>query len=301
MAGIYKVGVTNDGGGIVSSDIVVTVLARSAATAVSEWKFEENLNDTTTNNNAGTALGTVEYIAGVSGKAVRLAEANPIVNDAAQGLPMAATNSWSFNLWVKFATPPKRLAYLAGFGPVTGTTEGQARGLLAFSGSQDNNIYVWGSSRDLASATTYPLNRWAMVTVTHDGADGTTSIYLDGQLIAQNVQVLTDIPEGANRITLAPTSNWSIDTAGDFDEYSIWSGVLSLTQISDLYGAGKPKLQVKLSGTSIVITWPAAATGFVLESTGSLVGGTWTAVPGVTGNTATVPVGAGNAFFRLRQ
>lgn len=300
-AGTYKVGVTNDGGGVMSSDIVVAVLPRPAATLVSEWKFEENLNDTSGNNNAGTASGAVEYVTGISGKAVRLEAANPIVNDTAVGLPTAGTNSWSFNLWLRLATPAKRLAYLAGFGPVTGTAAGEARGLLAFTGSQDNNIYVWGSSRDLASSTAYPLNRWAMVTVTHDGADNTSSIYLDGQLIAQGAQVLTDIPEGANRITLAPTSNWTVDTAGDFDEYSIWSGVLSPTQISNLYGAGKPKLEVKLSGTSIVITWPAAATGFVLETTANLSGGTWTTVPGVTGNTATIPVGAGNAFFRLRQ
>ena len=33
----------------------------------------------------------------------------------------------------------------------------------------------------------------------------------------------------------------------------------------------------------------------------SKVNGTWTPVPGVTGNSATVPIGAGNSYFRLRK
>jgi len=54
------------------------------------------------------------------------------------------------------------------------------------------------------------------------------------------------------------------------------------------------------SGDSLVISWPADATGFTLESASSL-GGAWTAVSGVSGNSATLPVSAAQQFFRLRK
>jgi hypothetical protein len=301
MAGTYKASVSNQGGSVTSADITVAVLQRPPATLFCEWKFEDNTTDTSGNANDGTPLGTVEYVAGISGKAARLAAANPIANDAAQGLPLFGTNSWSLNLWLKLTAPPKSLSYIAGFGPTRDAGGGTARALLAFSGPQANNLYVWGSNSDTPSSTPYPLNRWAMVTVTHDGADGTTAIYLDGQLANQNVALRTDIPDGENKISLAPTSNWSVDTAGDFDEFTIWKGVLTPDQLKGLYGAGQPTLSVKLSGTSVIISWPATATGFTLESADNLTGATWNPVPGVTGNSVTLPVGTGNAYFRLRQ
>ncbi|MFO1500600.1 MAG: LamG-like jellyroll fold domain-containing protein [Verrucomicrobiota bacterium] len=247
---------------------------------MSEWKFEGNLNDTSGHNNHGTAAGGVEYVAGVSGSAVRLAAGNPIVNDAAQGLPSGGADSWSINLWLRLASAPTSLAYLAGFGPVNDTGAGTARGLIAYGGTQNNSVSVWGSNADTISSTPYPLNRWAMVTITYDGADGTTSLYLDGQLIAQNVQRRVLIPDGEFHVSLAPTSYWHIDTAGDFDEFTIWSGVLGPSQISALNNVARPKLDVKLAGTTLTLSWPAAATGFVLETTDDMGQGVWNVVQG---------------------
>lgn len=305
MAGKYKVTISNKRGTITSDEITVTVTERTPATLLSEWKFEDNLRDTSGHGNDGTAAGTVTYVEGVSGKAVRLEPANPVVNDAAQGLPVLGTDSWSINLWLKLAAAPRSLAYLAGFGPVTDRGAGTPRSLLAFSGPQNNNLYVWGSNRDTATSTPYPVGRWAMVTITHDGADGTTSIYLDNQLIGQDVRPRTDIPEGEYRISLAPTSNWNIDVGGEFDEFTLWNGVLTPRQIGDLYAAGAgatpPSLEVAVQGPNVVLTWPGTAAGFILESSDRVVGGTWSAVPGVTGNSAAVPIGPGNQFFRLRR
>ena len=301
--GSYKVTISNSSGNTTSSNILVSVQSRPAATLVSEWKFEGNLKDTSGHGNDGTAGGTVDYVPGVSGQAVRLAAANPVVNSAANNLPAAGTDSWSLNLWLKLAVPPKSLAYLAGFGPIQDEGAGTPRAIIAFGGPQNNNLLVWGSNRDTPSDTPYPVGRWAMVTATYDGTDGTTSLYLDGQLIAQNTEARVDIPDGENRISLAPTSNWNVDTAGDFDEFTVWNGVLNLAQIQDLYSVGQLNvtLQASLSGSNLTISWPATATGFVLESTDQLPGGTWTAVPGVTGNGITIPIGPGAKYFRLRQ
>jgi hypothetical protein len=301
IAGTYRVNIRNQGGETNTADATVTVGVRPLATLISEWKFEDNLNDSSGTGNEGTAMGSVEYVPGMAGKAIRLAKGNPVVKEGAVGLPLGATNSWSMNLWVRLSEAPTALAYLGGFGPVMSVGAGTARGLLAFEGPQNNGIYVWGNSLDTSTGVPYPLNRWAMITISHDGSDGRTQVYLDGVLIGQNIRNYVDVPEGENRISLAPTSNWTVDVAGDFDEFTIWNGAMGPGQIQSLYTAAKPAMTAMLSGSNIVITWPAAATGFVLESASAPNGPTWTEVPGVTGNSATIAVGTSNQYFRLRK
>jgi hypothetical protein len=99
------------------------------------------------------------------------------------------------------------------------------------------------------------------------------------------------------------------------DDVAIWDRGLSPTEIKAIYQAGlagkgvlqagdfltPPTLSVTLSGKNVVISWPSSYTGYTLESTPALSGATWQAVSGVSGNTATIPIGVGNSFFRLRQ
>jgi hypothetical protein len=62
-----------------------------------------------------------------------------------------------------------------------------------------------------------------------------------------------------------------------------------------------PTLSAVRSGNQITISWPASATGFILEVTANLGSPSWTAVPGVVNNSVTVPIGAGNQFYRLKK
>jgi len=61
-----------------------------------------------------------------------------------------------------------------------------------------------------------------------------------------------------------------------------------------------PKLAVTLSGTNLNLAWSTNYPDFVLEGADQL-DGTWTSIPGVTGYSATLPVGAESQFFRLRK
>ncbi len=269
---------------------------------VAEWKFENDLKDTSGNGNDGAAAGTVTYVAGKTGKAVQLEPGNPVYNDAALNLPVKGSDSWSINLWVNLAQEPASLAYLAGFGPVQDKGAGTARALLAFSGAKNNNLYAWGSNRDTAGGSAYPVGRWAMVTITCDGRNGATTLYLDGQQIAQNLQPRADIPEGEYRISLAPTSNWAVDVGGAFDEFTIWKGVLQQDYIDELAGKSVPvKLAFALAGSKVTISWPADAAGFTLESSGTLPASSWTAVAGVQNNSVTVNADGQSRFYRLRK
>jgi hypothetical protein len=66
---------------------------------------------------------------------------------------------------------------------------------------------------------------------------------------------------------------------GKFNEFRIWEGALSADQVTVAFAAGPdqvpvvtpaPTLTVSLSASSIVIGWPATATGFGMESIGVL-------------------------------
>jgi len=61
-----------------------------------------------------------------------------------------------------------------------------------------------------------------------------------------------------------------------------------------------PTLSVARSGAEVVVSWPADASGYVLESASAL-GGAWQAVSGVTGNSHRAPIASGNQFFRLKR
>ncbi len=303
LAGLYQLRVTNSLGIAESDTITVVVNPRPPATLVSEWKFENNLDDTSGHGNEGTAVGSVEYVTGKYGQAIRLAPGNPVVNAAANGLPLSRTDSWSINLWMNLSEPPTSLAYLAGFGPVLDAGGGTARGLLAFSGTDNNNIYFWGNGNDAGSPVPYPLDRWAMITITYAADQQAATLFLDGQPITTAVRTLNDVPADANQISLAPSSNWGIDVGGDFDEFTVWNGVLLASQISDLFdpNAGPVTLSIQLDGQTVLISWPATAQGFTLESADSLLAPNWTAVPGVTDNQVEVELSDHQRFFRLRN
>jgi len=53
------------------------------------------------------------------------------------------------------------------------------------------------------------------------------------------------------------------------------------------------------SGSSITLSWPAAASGWTLQSTPSLINPSWQTVSGVVNNSATVTPSPGDLFFRL--
>ena len=66
--------------------------------------------------------------------------------------------------------------------------------------------------------------------------------------------------------------------------------------------APQPRLATALSSHNLTISWDAGATGFVLESTGTLTNPIWTAVPGVLNGSVTAKTSANSAaYYRLRK
>jgi hypothetical protein len=60
-----------------------------------------------------------------------------------------------------------------------------------------------------------------------------------------------------------------------------------------------PKLTIQLVGSSVQISWPAAASGYTLQQSDSLSSPTWSSAP--SGNPATIPASQAVRFYRLRK
>ena len=102
------------------------------------------------------------------------------------------------------------------------------------------------------------------------------------------------------------TANYSAAPAGTHNAVTLttaFSNPLTLSQ-----GTAGPKLIASRSGNNLVIAWPNSATGFILQSSDSLSPAQWTdlspqppIVPAGNQSTATVTIGSGNKFYRLRK
>jgi len=105
---------------------------------------------------------------------------------------------------------------------------------------------------------------------------------------------------------LTATANYSKAPARTHNAETLTSPFAAPVKI----GAGTtgPKLTVARSGTSLVISWPASVSGYVVEATDSLVPANWAALspqpavlPVAGQNTVTIPIGSGNRFYRLKK
>ena len=65
--------------------------------------------------------------------------------------------------------------------------------------------------------------------------------------------------------------------------------------------ASAPSLTARVSGSELVLTWPAEALGYVLEATDTLAPPQWNAVSGVVANQATINPAGNLMFYRLKK
>jgi hypothetical protein len=70
--------------------------------------------------------------------------------------------------------------------------------------------------------------------------------------------------------------------------------------------AAAPSIAVSKSGANILISWPESASGYVLQAATSLSGASWSPAAGTSATSAgkvtvTLPITAGNQFFRLKK
>jgi hypothetical protein len=88
------------------------------------------------------------------------------------------------------------------------------------------------------------------------------------------------------------------------NQYSVTGGFWATITVVQTPGA--PQLSIGPSGNSLVISWPASATNFVLQQNSDLSTANWinTGLPIITNGaieSVTISPPTGNLFFRLKQ
>ena len=103
-----------------------------------------------------------------------------------------------------------------------------------------------------------------------------------------------------------------VGSVGQFDvgkmsggDFAVDGGFLSI--ITAVQTPGAPTMRIELmAADTVLVAWPAKATGFVLEQTPTISSGNWIAVTNTPVNTGdemqvTLQAVMGNKFFRLRH
>jgi hypothetical protein len=135
-------------------------------------------------------------------------------------------------------------------------------------------------------------------------------LYLNGSLVASSPNSYSLVSVSNQFVTVGQATDDNPYVNGTIDELRLYYGALSAGQIAADARLGPngvaPPLTVALSGQSLLISWPAASTGFTLQSSPALGGAAenWRPVSGSpTANgaylTMTVSISAGPQFFRL--
>lgn len=160
----------------------------------------------------------------------------------------------------------------------------------------------------------FPANEQRHVVVSWAASGNTSRLYVDGVLsatgtAAQALSTLPDVNNWLGRSQFIADGYWG----GKINELRLYTGGMTPSQAAASFAAGPsslpvelPSLAVQISGNNLVISWPASATGFALESSSVLgAGAAWTAVSGATASGASmqvsVPRNVGTRFFRLKK
>ena len=237
--------------------------------------------------------------------------------------------------WVTTASPAKRWRSLTS----------SANGRILFAGSDYGTNYgnlpaIYKSADAGVSwqATTAPHQPWQTIAVSADGTKVAAGVY--GGLIyfssdsgaswspasvpsmrwgsiassADGVRLAAAAWEGAIYVSADSGRTWSQASAPDQQWQAVASSADGIKLAAGIYNMASggiytaiapPTLSISVLGEKVVLTWPASATGFVIQEAVDLVQPNWVDVSSgslVNGaNQVSVPKVAGGGFFRLVQ
>jgi ligand-binding SRPBCC domain-containing protein len=149
------------------------------------------------------------------------------------------------------------------------------------------------------------------IVLTHDQDLQLDKLYHNGKLVGSgtNTVLFSSLPDMDNWLARDQWRDPMFN--GAYDEFRIWNGALTAGQVENLYNAGPdvvagPPLGIVPSSASVMLRWPANASGFQLEWTSNLNAGPWNNVPNAPAvadgfNTVTLGWEATPRYYRLKQ
>lgn len=316
---------------------LITILEPPPLALKHRYSFSEATTATTVEDSAGDADGLVKGVGAAfdgSGKLTLPGGGNsaaaPDVIAGYVDLPNGIISSLvnvSFEAWVSWPSVAQ-WGRVFDFGTSAGGEDvadgnGSYFFLTPFTTTEGGNIRFAVRDPDTASeltvlnAATPAADTEVYVAVSYDYTHNVTRMYTNAVLAASSIAATP--PNDVNDVNnWLGRSQWADAMfAGTYNEFRIWEGALSAEQVAANYAAGPgtvplpsapPELAIARSSANVVISWPTSATGFALEVAPSIgPGTTWTTVDTSGAVEAgglkqlTLPIGAANQYYRMRQ
>ena len=293
-----------------------------------------SFNDGTANDSVGGANGTLMGNATVSGGQLVLPNATSAApaTDYLQlpaGILANSVNgpnndpAVTVEAWATFKAGQYTWANLFDFGNRDGSGLAEYDIHLCFHAndnsttagiSDSDNANVDYQFIDLGSGTSLDGDTEEHIVVVFNPPAGYEAIYFNGVLAGANYDVTIPMFGVQAVRNIIGADNWpDPGMQGSIDEFRIYNGALTANEIAatdalgpdQLLSVARPFITVSPSANGIVLSWPAAAAGFSLQSTVNPASG-WAAVsasPQLVGGQwqVTVPVSGSAQFFRLAQ
>jgi hypothetical protein len=319
-AGNYTVVVANAAGSA-TNDVpaVVTVLDPPVALAdglVVHLPFDE-MSGTTAADRSGLGNNgallffpepVVNWTPGILGGALLFNSGLPIGNEAVsvpsvESLDFTTGLAFSAAVWAKAGGAQTESGALLCKGLGGG---GEAYCIDIYGGGFRFFVRGTGTLLAVASSTVLPDASWQLVVAVYDAALGRMKLYVNGVEAASSAPV-ADLLSNGEPLDIGCRQwqgGYTLPFIGALDDVRIYNRMLTPREVKALYEMGVPAavaLTVSLSGNVVTIEWPAAASGFVLESSPAVPAQGWSAVPGVAGNKVSLTASGGSAFYRLRR
>lgn len=183
--------------------------------------------------------------------------------------------------------------------------------------SQGNEVLItcgpngFGTNQINAAGLVYiPSNTWKIIVIVTNGTDmATNRITTATRIIAVNIPNIAGIRSAPWTNYLVSVNQLQTNTGYTF--FTALSPYVASVLRAKIDGQPMPVLAPPISGSTtnpnnLVLSWPSAATGFVLQQNGNLNATNWTTYGGTittNGDTISVliPSSSGNNFYRLKH
>ncbi len=231
----------------------ITVQERSAFNRLAQFKFEDNLSDSTGRYSDGQAtadrantLGTVTYAAGQQGQALLLDGSNGVQ------LPNGLIDNYEYtvSLWVNpTVITPMATVFFGGLPNGAGASD---QWISLQPQGWDDNTMLWSGAQAWVDATTgelIPANAWSHLafSVNH----GTVTVYIDGDAKYTGASLTDFFSEQEGEFSLG-VNFWDTPYSGLIDELNVYDAALSAEEIQALDIEAKTTSELLASAADIL-------------------------------------------------
>ncbi|MBN1456407.1 MAG: LamG domain-containing protein [Sedimentisphaerales bacterium] len=202
-----------------------------------EWKFENNLIDTSGNGIDGTEFNSPAYTSDGALDYALVSDGTDCAYVLDEGMdpnayfPVDPNATWTVNAWVYLDAQPNNWDVMWAMGAKP-SGNGTAISRSIYCNSIGNIVFTDGSGLGghyLVTSAPWDPNSWQMITTTYDGTD--VRVYKNASLVGIMAFAFADAPR---EFRIPSNPGWGTYMAGRFDELTIWDDALTQTEIFDL-------------------------------------------------------------------